>query len=197
MQLQEIVEFLGGVTAISFTIGYLGKKAIEAFLASRVEEYKSNLEKIAFEHSVQFSRLHSKRAEIIAEIYELLSDIENQARLLTTPIIGDGEPPRNITYQSTVELFYQLNEKYNKSRIYFPDEICKLIDKFLNQSRRSVSFYNVAYQVSKQDPEGHQEKLQNDLKEKFMEVWEEIEGNLPKARRAIEIEFRKILGVIS
>lgn len=195
MQWQEIIEFLGGATAISLTLGYLGKKAIESFIAGRVESYKSDLEKITLEHSVRFSSLHSKRAEIIAEIYELLSDVENQARLLATPIMENGELPRNITYQSTASLYYRLYEKYNKTRIYFPEDICQLIDKFLTQSRKPISFYKVAGQVSSQDPEGKQKALQDDLQKKFMEVWEEVEENVPKARIAIETEFRKILGV--
>ena len=65
MQWQEIIEFLGGTTAISLTVGFLGKKAIEAYLAGRIEAYKNNLEKIANEHAVRFQRLHTERAEIV------------------------------------------------------------------------------------------------------------------------------------
>ncbi|MEI7996178.1 MAG: hypothetical protein WCH01_14880 [Methylococcaceae bacterium] len=95
MQWQAIIEFLGGATAISLLLGYLGRQAIEAFITGRVESYKSDLEKFPLEHSVRFSSLHSKRAEIIAEIYELLSDVENQARLLATPVLEIGEPPKH------------------------------------------------------------------------------------------------------
>lgn len=195
MNWQAIIEFIGGATAISLTLGYLGKKTIEAFIAGRVESYKSHLEKIALEHSVRFSSLHLKRAEIIAEIYELLSEVENQARLLATPVMEICEPPRGITYQSTASLYYRLYEKYNKTRIYFPDDICLLIDKFLTQSRKAISFYKVAEQVSMQDPKGENKKLQEELQTKFMDVWEEVEENVPSARIAIETEFRKILGV--
>ena len=38
-----IVEFLGGVTAISLALGYLGKRAIESFASYRLEAYKSEL----------------------------------------------------------------------------------------------------------------------------------------------------------
>ncbi|MCK9622127.1 MAG: hypothetical protein M0R47_16525 [Methylobacter sp.] len=147
------------------------------------------------EHSVRFSSLHSKRAEIIAEIYELLSAVENQARLLATPAMENGEPPRNETYKSTASSYYRLYEKYNKTRIYFPDNICQMIDKFLTQSKNPISFYKLAEQTSMQDPEGSNKRLQEDLQTKFMEVWEEVEENVPEARIAIEKEFRKILGV--
>jgi hypothetical protein len=53
----------------------------------------------------------------------------------------------------------------------------------------------VAEQVSLQDPAGKQKGLQDDLQRKFMEVWKEVEENVPKARVAIESEFRKIPGV--
>ncbi len=165
------------------------------FIAGRIESHKSNLEKITLEHSVRFSSLHSKRAEIIAEIYELLSDVENQARLLANPLLESGEPPMSITYQSTARLYYQLYEKYNKSRIYFPGDICQLIDKFLTESNKAISFYKLAERVSMQDPTGERQVLQEQLQAKFFEIWEEVEENVPKARVAIESEFRKILGV--
>lgn len=192
---QELLQFLGGATAISLTISYLGRKAIDSFMLGRIESYKANLEKIATEHSIRFSSLHSKRAEIIAEIYELLSDVENHSRLLATPIREQSEPPREITYQNTATLIYKLHAKYNKTRIYFPQEICDLMDKFIKQSKSPLNFYQIAIQVSKQDPKEQQTELQNDLREKFMAIWEEVETNVPIARKAIEQEFRKILGV--
>lgn len=91
-------------------------------------------------------------------------------------------------------MYYRLYEKYNKARIYFPDDICQLIDKFLTQSEKVISFYKVAEQLSIQDPKGENKKLQEELQTKFMELWEEVEENVPKARIAIESEFRKILG---
>jgi hypothetical protein len=197
MQWQEVVNFLGEASLISLTIAYLGKKAIESFIAGRIQAYKSNLERIATEHAIQFASLHSRRAEVIAEVYELLSDVENKARLLATPIMESGESPRNITYQSTASLLDQLFEKYNKTRIYFAEETCELIAKFINQSRLPVSFYQVAMQVAEQGPEGKEEELQKDLQKKFMKVWEEVEANVPSARKAVEREFRKILGVTS
>ncbi|MEI7996179.1 MAG: hypothetical protein WCH01_14885 [Methylococcaceae bacterium] len=52
----------------------------------------------------------------------------------------------------------------------------------------------MAEQLSIQDPKGENKKLQEELQTKFMELWEEVEENVPKARIAIESEFRKILG---
>jgi hypothetical protein len=37
MDWQEIIKFLGSATTIALTLGYLGRKAIEAFIAGRVE----------------------------------------------------------------------------------------------------------------------------------------------------------------
>jgi len=72
MQWQQTIEFLGGATTISLTIGYLGRKAIESYLSGRIEEFKSNLEKANLEHSVRFQSLHNERANTVKIFYEKL-----------------------------------------------------------------------------------------------------------------------------
>jgi hypothetical protein len=107
MSWEDLVKYLGGVSAISLTIAYLGKKAIDSFIAGRIQSYKSNLERIATEHSIQFSSLHSRRAEVIAEIYELLSEVETKARVLSTNIVENDEVPEIQFYNVVSDLLYE------------------------------------------------------------------------------------------
>lgn len=45
MDWEAIIKFLISVTSSAGLLMFLGKKVIEAFIAERVENYKSNLEK--------------------------------------------------------------------------------------------------------------------------------------------------------
>lgn len=188
------IAYLGGgafvVLAFSSWLGKLwAKRIIGEEIAKLQHEHK--LTEIAY--SIKFARLHSKRAEVIAEIYSLLSEVENQSRLLATPLVEPEEPPKSETYKKTADIIYKLFETYSKYRIYLNEESCLKLDKFIQDSKLPLSLFKVVKQANSQDPNAEDPVLQNKMKEKFMDVWEEVETKVPDARRAVELEFRKIL----
>ncbi|MFQ5353733.1 MAG: hypothetical protein ACE5DR_02195, partial [Thermodesulfobacteriota bacterium] len=65
-----LLKFLSGAGIVSAALAYIAKRIIDTFLASRIENYKSNLEKIAIEHEIRFQQLHTERAQVIKELYE-------------------------------------------------------------------------------------------------------------------------------
>jgi hypothetical protein len=88
---QEIFTTVGStavtVAAATFltksVINHLFTRDVEKFKAGlkadadiEIEKLKHSLEKIAVEHQVRFSKLHEKRAEVIADLYARLVDAE-------------------------------------------------------------------------------------------------------------------------
>jgi len=193
----SVIAYLGGgaVVVLGFS-SWLGKLWAKRILDKEIEDLKSKYKIIEAEHSIKFATLHSRRAEVIAEIYSLLSEVENQARILANPLIEPEEPPKAETYTKTANLIYKLFETYNKYRIYLTEDTCLKLDEFIKQSRLPLSFFKVVNRVNSQDPNVENTVLQQELKDKFMEVWEDVETKVPNARKAVEIEFRKTLGVI-
>lgn len=131
MQWQEIIEFLGGAAAIAGTIAFLGKKAIEAYLAGRVEAYKSNLEKIASEHSIRFQRLHSERAEVIKDFYGKLVLLDESLYSALRPFQAVGEPGLKEKVKNIADQFNDLRNYFLPKRIFFEEKVCELIDRIL------------------------------------------------------------------
>lgn len=137
----EIIEFLGGATAISLTIAFLGKKAIEAYLAGRVEAYKNNLERIANEHSIRFQRLHAERAEVIKDFYGKLSLLDDTLYSTLRPFQEIGEPELKEKVQRLSEQFNDLRNYFLPKRIFFEEKLCDLIDRILEAAK--VVFYDI------------------------------------------------------
>lgn len=193
----SLIAYLGGGAVIILGLSsWLGKLWAKRILDKEIEELKSRYKIIEAEHSIKYAALHSRRAEVIAEIYSLLGEVENKARLLANPLIEPEEPPKAETYVKTANLIYELFETYNKYRIYFTEDTCSKLDGFIQLSKLPLNFFKVVNQVNSQDPEGKNTKLQNELKDKLMEVWDEVEIKIPNARKAVETEFRKTLGVV-
>lgn len=157
MQWQEIIEFLGGVTAISVTIGYLGKKVIDAFLLGRIESYKKDLERIASENSVRFQRLHSERAEIIKEVYSKLALLDDTLHSTLKPFQVVGEMQLEDKVESLSIQFNELREYFLPKRIFFENSVCELIDKIL-ESAIGVFFEITTHPISISDSNYKQQK---------------------------------------
>ncbi len=192
---QEALEFLGGATAISVTIGYLGKKAIEAYLQGRVESHKNELEKIATEHSIRFQSLHTTRAEVIQEFYEKLVALDEALYSTLRPlqVVGD-QGLENKVGELSIQ-FNKLRECYLPKRIFFEKGICELIDNIL-ETAKGVFYDITTYPV---DIEDTIYKYDRDLLQERHQFWKkarEIHQNeITELKGQLEDEFRKLLGL--
>ncbi|MDT0605045.1 hypothetical protein [Thalassotalea castellviae] len=195
MQWEAMIEFLGGATAITFTISFLGKKAIEAFINGRVESYKKNLERIASENSIRFQNLHSERANIIKEFYEKLSSLEEALHSTLKPF----QPSYEIELTEKVKLlsiqFNELREYYLPKRIFFEKKLCTLIESVLDTAR-GVFFDITTHPVSIDDSTYQYDRELMKERHQFWESARDINKNeISKLKSELEDEFRKLLGI--
>lgn len=73
------------------------KAELKANADMEMEKLKHSLQRIAVEHQVRFSKLHEKRAEVIADLYRRLSVVFWDAqRFVLTGGQGARGKPRNI-----------------------------------------------------------------------------------------------------
>jgi hypothetical protein len=84
------------------------------------------------------------------------------------------------------DLFFFIDQH----RIYLPDSVCTLLDKFVNDVSGNVVNAGIFTRV--QHPTVQTVQQSEDA---FTKAYEQFEKDLPAARRVLEIEFRKILGV--
>jgi len=195
MPWQQIIEFLGGVTAISLTIGFLGKKAIESFMQGRVESHKKNLERIASEHSIKFQSLHSERASIIKEFYSKLSTLDESLYSSLRRFQSVGEPELQEKVNKLADDFNDLRGYYLPNRIFFEKELCSHIDKIIDVAK-GVFFDITTFPV---DPKDLSVKYDRETVMERHQFWEKArkihEKEITDLKAELEDEFRKILGI--
>jgi hypothetical protein len=109
---QELLTTVGGGTGILFAAAWLIKAVFTSKLARDTEAFKArlkadaeaeieklrySLQRIAVEHQVRFSKLHERRAEVIADLYKSLVTVfwEGQRFVVTGgfPSESQGEVP--------------------------------------------------------------------------------------------------------
>jgi hypothetical protein len=151
---------------------------------TQVESLKSSLQLASFEQQVRFSRLHARRASIIAELYKLLNEVPRYAG---TYILKDPWDLENE--RAAKEKVYELYFFIENNRIYFPQNVCDLLDVFSNKLSHSITHFSLYWTIASPT-----EATRLDQRKVLLDAVELLETKLPAMKKEIEVEFRKLLG---
>ncbi len=197
---EELIKTWGGQAVFLAAAGFLVKAIISHRLSREAEEFKVQLESrsaveverlkaslqlVATEHQIQFAKLHEKRALVIAELYSRLVATHRTARVF---ILGDvHDPERSAKAREEVLELYWFIEL---NRIYLPETVCTLLDKFESTLRKSVYFADSIFTRIKYPTP----KTVEDQNKFLLEACEVLESELPNLLKELQNEFRKLLG---
>jgi hypothetical protein len=114
---QTILLAIGGNTALLAVLAWLARTLISQSFSRDLERHKAaltsqtqsaterlrhELQLIAQEHQVTFSKLQERRANVIAEAYGLLVDAYWAGSSFASPIEFGGEPNKQEKYVSAI-----------------------------------------------------------------------------------------------
>lgn len=228
MDWEAVIKTLGGMGAIVVAMAWLSKKLITSVLAKDLEKFKIQLQsksdlaiedfksKVQLESQkriIEYTSLHGRRAEIIAELYGLIYELyqsiqkllfEYQHREIREDIdrkyyqekrqdwemkpgihtLIEHEQARMDELSSKTRNFFEF---YGRHKIYFDPGICDLIDRFSTLSSYLATNYE---EIALKDNEGNLY-----VNPEVKRVWDKAIETIPGLLQLLENEFREILGV--
>jgi hypothetical protein len=166
------------------------KARLKANADIEIEQLKGSLEKAAFEHQVRFSKLHEKRAEVIAELYKRLVDVfwNSQRFVLTSE--NSPQPGQREEYAKADHHVREFVSFFEVHQIYLPTRACALVDKFVAPLRKAVASAGVYGRI-----EYPTERTRLEIQHAFTKAYQAFDTDIPAAKGALEAEFRAMLGV--
>lgn len=173
-----IISSIGGSAVLFGVVAWLARSLIKNFIDRDLEKFKSNLEKMSYEHQVRFSKLHEIRAETIAKLYSLLYDYQWAVCAFLR------EFPKNIDTAELDKKSYEFKDYYDKNRILFTENMCTQVEKLVDLLYSSY----VPLETSN-NADGKQST-------EWRKCADTIQKEYPKVRQSLEREFKEILGVI-
>jgi hypothetical protein len=197
----ELIKTLGTAAIVVAAFAWVAKSVITHFLSRKIEAYKlelknqsdketerlrSRLQIIAQERQITFSRLHEKRAEIVADSYPLIHKLQSKAVKLGHDMFFSGlREPKDKAKQIFDECF-EFYEYFQERRIYFSEEVCAIMDRF-------VEVIAEANSAVRNGPDNldHGSKAGQEAYSKMAVLMDQ----LPEIRKSIERDFRTLLGV--
>lgn len=183
------------------------KSQLKASSDAEIERLKVSLQMSALEHEVRFSKLHEKRADVIAELHRQLVELSMLAHQYATEergfFSGDGgffgtttfkpmgepdSPSDLLGKEKAIAHSHEVAEKANQKsgelrrflafhKIYLPADIDDLFGEFWRAAQ--ANFTNLAHE-SRRDKRAYE--------------FDAFQNAIYKAEVALEREFRKLLG---
>lgn len=144
-----------------------------------------------FEFETKYSSLHTKRAEVIAELYSLVTETEILVSSLVSPMQLSGGKPLKDKINDSVATYNKLANFYAKHVIYFPESVCKTMDDALVTMKKSLIDFDIAHTHGMH---GDKEYTADDTG-LWVSAWKNMDEKWGPIRKQLEKEFRGLLGV--
>jgi hypothetical protein len=147
-----------------------------------IEQLKSALQISASEHQIRFEKLYERRAFVIAELYSLLVDMHDTGARF---VFQHNDANLEVADEKRRALY----TFYAKQRIYIPEHICGLLDQMVDEISKqtiTVDVYREGYCPTPRSAEDRRNAMVNAVKA--------YEQEIPRLKKAIDAEFRKLLG---
>jgi hypothetical protein len=185
-------------------IAYSLKILIESFFQKSIKYYEKQLELKQEAHRLEINKsleayktelnlfnqrissLNSKQLEILAELYEYIAEADMKMKIMAariknvTPDFEKEEEQRIINAGTAYDKFLSY---YDKKRIFFSKESCKLVDTLLKE------YHSVHWDYTFKRRWGVEDR------QMALSAGKRIEEMTPKVLDALQDDFRQLLGV--
>ena len=186
---QSLLVAVGGNAALLLVLAFLGRSLMSTILTKDLEKFKADLQVAAVERQVRFSKLHEKRAEVLAELYKLLVAATWQTTNFASPMEWVGEPDKKTLYVTAINAIAEYFRFFDQHRIWLPADLCAPLEDFAKRLRTPTMGFGVYLKFEHPNESTEKEKF-----DAWNKAWDAVQTDIPKLRSAIEAQFRSLLG---
>ncbi len=216
--LQAIVQIVLTPILIVGAFAFVIRELFKSYLSMDIEKYKVELQNDLeshkaklkleadarqFEFQTKFSSLHQKRAERIEELHGRLLELISQLYSFQTfMVLHEAQRnPNDVSFEGWSNELTNLQQEFNdtklsyqKSRIYFEDDLCKQIEEVLNFAQEMLGNYELRERRGSllKRPGLNSEQIMQII-QTDREAFRNFLAIAPKLQKTLEVEFRKTL----
>lgn len=196
-----LASVFGGSVAALGLVAFLGRSLIAQLLAKELERHKAELSARAeaeitrlkhefsvseLEHQTRFTRLHERRADVIAAVYQQLDALARYYGFWTTSPLRDQQDPEQEASQA-LALVRALEEAYYPNAVWLDRATCNALNQLLVE-------YHTLWRRFSRDVAG---KPWEQVKAEWERLARRLRDPIAKQQTRLEDEFRDLLGMTS
>lgn len=194
---QALLTHLGSTVIITGVLAFLVKKLIEHWLGQRLQSHKQKLD-AASQRAIEAlrsefriaearqGRLLERQAQIVAGVFARLERLHEALSRLAAPV-EHGHAGAIPLRDTAIERFNGFTKYYHERGIWLDVETCTRLNELV--SLLGTLLMKMNYNIL---PDG---KIAD--RARWIETYTKLEQEVPKARSALDEQFRRILGVNS
>jgi galactose-1-phosphate uridylyltransferase len=162
------------------------KAQLKAESEIALEKVRADLSIAAAERQIQFSRLHEKRATVIAELHAHLMDLLIKLTDYVNIYETSWDKSREERRTAAIDAFNMLIAYYPKNRIFLSKFAIEKIENIVNESRSKL--YQFLHEVDLLQTKGTHNV------QKWGDIFKYVNSEMTIALDDLECEFRLLLG---
>ena len=169
-------------------------KDVERFkreLDKDVERFKTELQKAVFEHQVRFSSLHEKQAEVVAQVYASLVQVDRDVLEYVKQFTYTTDPTHEQKIAAVEASYKAFRDCFYPRQIYLPkatrERVKALANKLAGVANKMTQ--GLKYGKLPSSAEGEPPK---DLRG---EAWDDFGRQIPQLLTALEDDFERLIGL--
>lgn len=162
------------------------KAQLKAQADVEIEKLRSQLSISATEHEVRFSHLHELRAEVIAETYALLKTMYSRLANYVKIFEPAGDTPKEQRRMEAAEAHQNFRQYYSTKLIFLPKATSAKLEAIDLQLVKTFNEFVFGVEMKEKAGAGGFEK--------WMEIFDRLNGEIKTALGELEDEFRRLIG---
>jgi len=145
----------------------------------------------AREHDITFGKLHQRRAQTIAKLYELLAITAEKGANYSTPFGYSSDPPKSEQFTIFANAYNDAARYFYSHKLFLPEEACEKVEELFRDLKEHPSKMNVYMGIADQHSS-------SDIELKRLEAWNDawkyFQEDFKSAMAVLEVDFRHLLG---
>ena len=201
---QQFLTTLGGTTVAIAAVAWLARSITTNLLSKDIETYKaqlksrsdvsleqlrSELQIMAAQRNLEFSRIHEKRLEIVSEIAGKLDAFHQAIKCYIAPFETSDDPSKEQRRKLVADTFTKFNDYYRPRRFFLPEHTIDRVEAF----RTGLYEISMEFMLYVEQGRSFGANLNHDLV--WVKASDYTKEEAPKLFKELEGDFRKILGV--
>lgn len=203
---QVVILAITGNTLLLAVLGWLARSLIQNMFAKDLSTHRIRLEAeneraaialghelslTAKEHDIRFGKLHERRADTIAKLYELLVDTSEKGSTYSSPIGFGNDPPKSEQYGTFAESYNSAATFFFRNKIFLPALTCTKIEELFRAIKEHPSRMQLYMNMAERHPESEMSVKSN---EAWDQAWKYFDKEFKPAMAALENDLRMLLG---
>lgn len=155
---------------------------------TELEKIRAELQIEAAKRNIQFSKIFEEIANTVVEVYSRLVVLKDAVGSYVSITGWSGEPPKEEKRKIVSEKLNEFLSYYKARKIYLPEATAEKVEEFWR------GLYNISIDFMLGVEQGRDERRKDDS-DTWMEAHKYMSKQVPGVLKALETEFRRILGV--